>query len=85
MIREYNFMDLVTKPFALDCHPSMKECHEAYGVACQVIQYYVERAQLPESDPAFLSSEALMKIIAAEVWRAGRVFQRNKDAKALAI
>ena len=84
IIKEYNYQD-VHDPrtlMTLDCQPSVFECEQAFHVAQLVIRHNQDRLELPEDDPCYMDAERMLRAILCEVWRAARVYQRNKDAKA---
>ena len=87
IIKEYSYQDWQDPRtlFNLDCQPSAFECKQAIHVAELVIQHHKGRLELPEDDPCYMDAEHMMRAIVCEVWRAGRVYQRNKDAKACLV
>lgn len=64
-----------------DLAPSVLEVNEATRVFLQEAKRHIKYVSLPDSDPLHMSKEVFMSCCLAEVWRAGRKYQREEEKK----
>lgn len=61
-----------------DTYPSVFEVEKAASVFLAEVLRLEDRTRLPEGDPCYMSTKALMKCACAAVWREGRNYQKAK-------
>lgn len=71
------------KKLDYDLWPSQLEVQAASAVFLRDLLKHEEEVRLPKEHPCHMSPNIALSCALAEVWRQGRRFQRDRDAKAL--
>jgi len=67
----------------LDLNPSYLEVQAAKGIFLRRVNHFAPFARQSEGRPGYMSPETAIACALAEVWRQGRMYQRDQDAAAL--
>lgn len=71
------------KRLDFDLYPSVLEVEAARAVFVRGLLENEEDVRLPNDHPCHMSPYIALSCALSEVWRQGRIFQRDQDAKAL--
>ncbi len=72
------------KTLDFDLWPSVLEVKQATDIFLCYVNQRAELTGLSPQDPAYMSNDTLMRCAIAEVWRLGKIYQRNKERERLA-